>query len=719
MSQPTGDRTRLARRSWVPYCVLVVTLLLSLVAAHSVANLNETRERIRFGRVAEQTRLQLQQIINGYLNVLDGLRGLVNARLTMDRPQFEAYLEPVRLRENYPGVQGLGIAVRVRPDQKELGIRKAREKEPNFHIWPVAKEGEVCPLVICAPADARNLELVGFDLYSDPVAREALERGTRAARPTVSGQFELAREQPGPREFGFLFCTPVFVGGVAPETVPERQEKLFGFLVCLFRAGDLFLALDKSVAGAAVALRLHDGAEPARARLLHAFPSVTGASQPWPPTTLAATNSLLVADRAWTLAVAALPEFATGPARFLPRALALGGGLISLALFGLTLGQVKAHAETERHGEARRLAEAKFRLLVEQSIVGIYMIQGDRFTYVNPKMMEIFGCSGEELTNRPIFEFIAEESREAARENIRRRLHGEVRSVHYFLRALRHDGQAIDVEAHGGLVDFEGEPAILGCLIDITGKKRAEQEIRELNASLEERVRQRTTELEAANRELDSFCHSVSHDLRAPLRAIDGFSQILAEDHQAQLNKDGQRYLACVLTATKRMAELIEDLLKLSRVTRTELCRLPVDLSEIAAQVIANLRSLDTAREVEFVVTGGLAAEGDPRLLRNVMENLLGNAWKFTAKTAQARIEFGATRDEAGKPVFFVRDNGAGFDMTYAHKLFGTFQRLHHTDDFPGTGVGLATVQRIITRHGGRIWAEGALNQGATFSFTL
>ena len=717
MSTAGGQRSSGARHWWVPATVLGVTLLLSLVAAYSVADLNEERERIRFGRVAEQTRQQFQQILNGYLNVLDGLRGLVNARMTMDHTQFEAYLEPLRLRENYPGVQGLGIAMRVPPALKEAGVKKAREKDPTFHIWPEVPAGDVYPLVLCAPADARNRELVGFDLYSNPVTRAALDRAIREARPTVSERFELPREQAGPRELGFLFCTPVFVGGVAPEAAPERQERIFGFLLCLFRARDLFAALEKSAAGAEVALRLYDGTAPSVARLLHGFPADAGKS--WPPASIATTNSLVVADRVWTLAAAALPAFATGPARFLPLALALGGGLISLVLFGLTLAQVKARAEAERHAEARRTAEAKFRLLVEQSIVGIYMIQGDRFTYVNPKMSEIFGCSGEDLTNRPIYEFIAPESRAVARENIQRRLRGEVQSVHYFLRALRRDGSEIDVEAHGGLVDYAGEAAILGCLTDITLRKQAEREIRELNATLEQRVQQRTAELEAANRELDSFCHSVSHDLRAPLRAIDGFSQILAEDHQAQLDAAGQRHLGCVLTATKRMAELIEDLLNLSRVTRAGLNRQNVDLGALATGVLDGLRALHPGRQVEFVMHEGLAANGDPGLLRIVLENLLGNAWKFTAKTAAARIEFGATRDAEGQPVFFVRDNGAGFDMAYAHKLFGAFQRLHHTDDFPGTGVGLATVQRIISRHGGRIWAESAVNQGATFYFTL
>jgi DNA-binding response OmpR family regulator len=232
-------------------------------------------------------------------------------------------------------------------------------------------------------------------------------------------------------------------------------------------------------------------------------------------------------------------------------------------------------------------------------------------------------------------------------------------------------------------------------------------------------LRRAKAEVESANQELESFSYSVSHDLRAPLRAIDGFSSIVMEK-AAELNPQSRRHLERVREAAQRMGQLIDDMLNLSRVGRQALRREPVDLSAEAEKIVARLRATPPAdRAVEVAIAGGLAAQGDRGLLGIALENLLGNAWKFSSKTAQARIEVGQQAAPDGSRVFFVRDNGAGFDMAYADKLFGTFQRLHTNEEFPGTGVGLATVARVIRRHGGRIWAESAPGRGATFFFTL
>jgi signal transduction histidine kinase len=225
-------------------------------------------------------------------------------------------------------------------------------------------------------------------------------------------------------------------------------------------------------------------------------------------------------------------------------------------------------------------------------------------------------------------------------------------------------------------------------------------------------------ELQIANKELEAFSYSVSHDLRAPLRAIDGFSRIVLEDNTGQLDTEGRNNLGRVRAASQRMGRLIDDLLLLSRLSRSEMRRTRVDLSALARTLAEDLQKQQPDRRVEFVIEPGLTANADAGLIRVVLENLLGNAWKFTGKRDQAKIEFGRTTHE-GAPAFFVRDNGVGFDMTYADKLFGAFQRLHSTADFPGTGIGLATVQRIIHRHGGRVWAESKSGQGATFYFTL
>jgi signal transduction histidine kinase len=282
---------------------------------------------------------------------------------------------------------------------------------------------------------------------------------------------------------------------------------------------------------------------------------------------------------------------------------------------------------------------------------------------------------------------------------------------------------------HGSLVSIVFKASVgavvlvllLGWVLWVTLHRTAirplEEQIRQREAK-ERELHLRTAELEAAIQEIESFSYSVSHDLRAPLRAIDGFSRILIEDHADRLDAEARAALDRVRGAVQRMGGLIDDLLELSRVGRVRMERTTVDLSHVASEVVEQLRTASPGRRVEVVIPPGLQVRGDEQLLRLIVENLLDNAWKYTGRTAAARIEFGR-RAERGETAYFVRDNGAGFDMQYVGKLFQPFQRLHRTEEFEGTGVGLATVARIVHRHGGRVWAEGEIDKGASFYFTL
>ncbi len=257
---------------------------------------------------------------------------------------------------------------------------------------------------------------------------------------------------------------------------------------------------------------------------------------------------------------------------------------------------------------------------------------------------------------------------------------------------------------------------VIGFMVaELSGKiSKGEEELRKSH----EKLKQDAVELATINEELVAFNYSVSHDLRSPLRSIDGFSQALLEDYTDKLDTQGRDYLTRVRAASQKMGRLIDDLLNLSRMTRTEMRREVVDLSALAQAIAVELKKREPERQVKFVIAEGMEVNGDKRLLGVLLENLLGNAWKFTGKHPKARIECGITQVN-GKSAYFVRDDGAGFDMAYADKLFGAFQRLHGTTEFTGTGIGLATVQRIVHRHGGMVWAKGAVEQGATFYFTL
>jgi PAS domain S-box-containing protein len=370
---------------------------------------------------------------------------------------------------------------------------------------------------------------------------------------------------------------------------------------------------------------------------------------------------------------------------------------------------------------AKERSEEHFRLIVETAQEGLWTIDAEwRTTYVNRYMAELLGYSIEEMVGKHLFSFMDEEGQRTARANLEMRGQSPRRYVQDRC-FLRKDGSPVWTSiSTTPMFDDEGRyTGAMAMVTDITQRRAAEEQVRQLNAELERRIAERTAQLEFSNRELEAFAYTVAHDLRSPLRSIASFSDALMEDCADQINDVGRDYLRRIVGGAKRMAELIDGILSLSRVNSTALTPRQCDLSSMARAVIEQLQALQPERSVRVTIQEGLVDQGDPQLLRLVLDNLLGNAWKFTREKPAAEIEFSATRDDQGRRLYTVRDNGAGFDMAFRDKLFGVFQRLHTQQEFEGNGVGLAAVQRTIRRHGGRIWGEGQPGQGATFVFTL
>jgi PAS domain S-box-containing protein len=384
----------------------------------------------------------------------------------------------------------------------------------------------------------------------------------------------------------------------------------------------------------------------------------------------------------------------------------------------LVLSIVRDISGRKQAEEELRRANAYNRSLIEASLDPLVTISTEgKVTDVNTATERVTGLLRQELVGTDFSDYFTDAEKARA---VYQRVFREGWVQDYELEVQHRNGQVTPVLYNASLYRDEAGTVVgvFAAARDISERQRAEEEIRELNADLERHVTRRTAELEAANKELEAFTYSVSHDLRAPLRHIDGFSKLLVEEHRAELSPEAQEYVATIRDSVLQMGTLIDDLLNLARVGRTQLSMQVTGLNSLVEEVRADLKRANPDRLIEWKVETLPFVECDPALMKQVFANLLSNAVKFTRPRKPAVIEVGVTYQDGARAVF-VRDNGVGFSMKYANKLFGVFQRLHRSEDFEGTGVGLATVQRIIHKHRGRVWAEAELDKGATFYFTL
>lgn len=690
--------------------VLLGALVLVLVAWHYAREREMRAAEVRFGTRSAEIVDRLYQRLVYYELVARGGTALFASMARPTPQQWADYVQSMNLQPRFPAARGLGFIGYVSSNSlDDLQIEWRESGYGQLNIRPHGLRPRYAPILYLEPRTPENVAAIGLDLLSDPGSGEALQAALE------SGAAQLNGPSPGAVPEDLMLYIPVFQGGEHPRTASMRERSLQGWVYLPFNIERyVTLAVGKEYDN--LGLRIYDMS--AGDQLLFASRHQEGRSAFHHKATLE------VYGRKWRMEFDSPPEsIAAPPLRGLENMLALGL-IASLLLYGMvfTLARTEDRAKViAMHlTENYRRSEQRFRSSMEHSAIGKALLDSEgRIVEANPALGRIVGRTLESLVGQP-FESLFEDEEQSLLPRDDGKT--DARGVRRATRLLRREGE-LPRQAQLTYAPVPGNVGedVTGLVQveDVTERVRAQAHVQALNRTLEARVAARTRELSQANQELESFAYSVSHDLRAPLRSIDGFSRVLLERYGEQLDEGGRDYLRRVRKAATRMGDLIEAILQISRLGRAELRREPLDLSRMAAEVIEELAAGEPGREVAVRIVPGLMATGDAALLRNLLGNLLGNAWKFTRGREHAVIEFGAVDHPDGEPEFYVRDNGAGFAQAYVDKLFRPFQRLHSQEEFSGHGIGLASVRRIIERHGGRIRAEGREGNGAVFYFTL
>jgi len=648
------------------------------------------------------------------------LRGGVSLFVSVDWPsaaQWGNYFRGLHIDQQFPSIVGLGFAPYLTSGQLPEFQRRLRDEGAGlFVLRPAGVRNEYGPILYLEPDTPENVVAIGYDMYSEPRRKAAMQAAAESGETRMSAPVEMPRTaEIAQSQSLMMLYAPVYRSLARPTTVGDRRDVLRGWVYAPIRLQSLVEVTKRTVQRPA-RFRIRDVTGGGN-RLLYEDPALRDAVKLEPPA-FTGMRTIEIYGRHWELDFVSPPLADVESKAVDLRATILIGLVCALLLFGITfaLAMTEARAETlaARLNEAYRRSEQRFRNAMEYSAIGKALLDSHgRIVDANPAMATILGMTQQALVGRSLGEQFADVDDPLRTGQMQAMQEG----THRITRRLRRgDGELRHAQLTFSPMPGEEGQDVVGLVQveDITERVRAEATVRALNRTLETRVAVRTRELAQANEELESFAYSVSHDLRTPLRSIDGFSRLLSERYAGALDEAGRGYLERVRNASLRMDELIEAILKVSRVGRSELKPRMTDLSRIADEVVSELREQDPGRDVEVAIDRALVAWVDPALVRTLLQNLLGNAWKFTAGTAAPRI-----RMHRDGHAFVVEDNGAGFDPSYANKLFRPFQRLHAQQEFPGHGIGLATVRRILERHGGSIRAEGEPGGGARFVFVF
>ncbi|MEY4754994.1 MAG: hypothetical protein RJA44_2669 [Pseudomonadota bacterium] len=705
-------KRRLPPLAWFAL-LLLTSLLLAWRAALWIGAEQQAEAEQRFGDLAQRATEQLAQRMQRYEYGLRGLRGaILGAGIErLSRPMMANYSRSRDLEREFPGARGYGFIRRVPLADEAAFVQRARaDGWPEFRLQQLAPhEHERLVIQYIDPVE-RNRPAIGLDIASESNRRNAALDAIQSGQATLTHPITLVQAS-GKVRRAFLMLLPVYPEGRTPDTPQERARLAQGLVYTPLVIDEVLAGFD--LHNGAFSLTLHDQMADGRTEVFYAPEQEVPAAQG-----LVQRQPIELFGRQWIAEFRALPPFVAGLNQSSTGQIAAEIALAGLALAGLVYGLLLSQ---ERKRESR-LQNARLAAIVTGSsdaIIGLHL--DGTVTSWNPGAEAIFGYSAAQALGRNIAELIVPERERQGEGAFLARIRSDAPVQTFQARRCRADGSELDVALTlSAIRDEQGRVIGLAKTVrDISAEVAARTRIEELNSQLERKVGERTVHLETALQELADFSYLASHDLRTPLRAIDGFSSLLQRACGGQSAKIDD-HLRRVRSAAQQMGRIIDDMIALTQIARAELHPARVDFSALVEQEHARLSRLQPGREVELRVAPGLQVRADPEQLRMLLAQLLDNAWKFSAGAAAPCIEAGiAPAAEPGMLECCVRDNGIGFEMAYAERIFTPFQRLHDASLYPGSGIGLAIVQRIVRKHGGNIHATAAPGAGAAFHFTL
>ncbi len=692
------------------------------------------QDRMRFESAVDNATAMIGTRVEIYRAALRHTVGLFDASEFVSRAEFRTYSESMGLTKNYPGVRGVGFSRRVPPGEKTNVVARARmDGLTNFHIWP-EHAGEAHVVLYLEPMDAQNRKALGYDTSTEATRRAAMEAACDKGEAVACGKISLVQDAQAGGQAAFLMYQPVYQGGAVPASVEQRRQALVGFIYAAFRADDLFSGIFGS-RSQPVMFQAFDGPDPLGNSLMHrSSPHIAVEKY------RSITTQFNMSGRPWTLVFHATPQLKEErPLRMLVAFTGLSGVLITGVLFMAIRSQRRAHVaavaiagELRSSEQALRESEDIFRTIMNTAADAIITLDPHcHIVAVNRAAERIFGYGRGELVGRPMSQLIPGRHHKQHQAGMDRLLefdsttqheHGEPSSQRHErveMHGLRKNGTEFPLEMSFGRSRRRGKPLLTGILRDVTERAQAQQQVLRHTEELELRVAERTESLQESVRSLEGFSYTIAHDLRAPLRTIRSFAELLVKEHHAKLAPEAQDWLGRISGAVQRMDRLISDLLTYGQLAWERLPLERVALESSAATALEHLQEDVALKTAHITLERPLPdVQANPTLLHQVLTNLISNAIKFTAPATVPTIHISARLHE-GLVHVTVADNGIGIAPEFHDRVFGVFERLHSTKEYPGTGIGLAIVKKAVEQMGGKVGVTSAPGQGCTFWFEL